>query len=101
MGEELQKEKAEAKINEEELSFLSLVYSLSQAAWSWLGKQVHPVSNQVQKDLKQAKSMIDMLRMLQKKTQGNLNPKEQQMIEGVLADLELNYVEESSKKVDS
>jgi hypothetical protein len=97
MGEELEKEKAEAKINEEELSFLSLVYSLSQAAWSWLGKQAHPVNNQIQKDLKQAKAMIDMLRMLQKKTQGNLNPKEQQILEGILSDLELNYVEESTK----
>ncbi len=95
MGEELEKENA--KVNEEELSFLSLVYSLSQAAWSWLGKQAHPVNNQIQKDLKQAKAMIDMLRMLQKKTQGNLNPKEQQIIEGILADLELNYVEESTK----
>jgi hypothetical protein len=97
MGEELGKEKAEAKINEEELSFLSLVYSLSQAAWSWLGKQAHPVNNQIQKDLKQAKAMIDMLRMLQIKTQGNLNPKEQQILEGILSDLELNYVEESTK----
>ncbi|MDD5491510.1 MAG: DUF1844 domain-containing protein [bacterium] len=88
-------EKDNAITNEEELSFLSLVYSLSQAAWSWMGKQAHPVSNQIQKDLKQAKSMIDMLRMLQKKTQGHLNPKEQQMLEGILADLELNYVEES------
>jgi hypothetical protein len=95
MSEELEKDNT--KINEEELGFLSLVYSLSQAAWSWMGKQAHPVSNQIQKDLKQAKSMIDMLRMLQKKTQGNLNPKEQQIIEGILADLELNYVEESAK----
>lgn len=99
MGEDLEKE--QATMNEEELSFLSLVYSLSQAAWSWLGKQAHPVNNQIQIDLKQAKSMIDMLRMLRKKTQGNLNPKEQQMIEGVLADLELNYVEESNKTVSS
>jgi hypothetical protein len=89
--------KDDAKVNEEELSFLSLVYSLSQAAWSWMGKQAHPVNNQIQKDMKQAKAMIEMLRMLQKKTQGNLNPKEQQIIEGVLADLELNYVEESAK----
>lgn len=95
MNEEL--EKNSTKVNEEELSFLSLIYSLSQAAWSWMGKQAHPTSNQVQKDLVQAKSMIDMLRMLQKKTQGNLSPKEQQILEGILADLELNYVEESTK----
>ncbi len=99
MNEELKKN--DPKVNEEELSFLSLIYSLSQAAWSWLGKQAHPTSNQIQKDLVQAKSMIDMLRMLQKKTQGNLNPKEQQILEGTLADLELNYVEECSKAAHS
>ncbi|MBI5555467.1 MAG: DUF1844 domain-containing protein [Elusimicrobia bacterium] len=99
MNEELKKN--DTKVNEEEISFLSLIYSLSQAVWSWLGKQAHPASNQIQKDLVQAKSMIDMLRMLQRKTQGNLNPKEQQILEGILADLELNYVEESSKPVSS
>lgn len=85
-------------INEEELHFLSLIYSLSQAAWSWLGKQVHPGTQNVEKDLVQAKSMIDMLRVIQKKTRGNLTEKEQKIIDGIVSDLELNYVEEASKK---
>lgn len=86
------------KVHEDELHFLSLIYSLSQAAWSWLGKQAHPVSQKIEVDLVQAKSMIDMLRVLQKKTQGNLTPKEQQILDGIVSDLELNYVEEAKKK---
>ncbi len=92
------KETAEAKLSEEELHFLSLVYSLTQAAWSWMGKQANPVTQQTQIDLVQAKSMIDMLRCIRTKTQGNLSAKEQSILDSVLSDLELNYVEESSKK---
>ena len=46
----------------------------------------------------QAKSMIDMLRVIRTKTEGNLTAKEQGILDGILSDLELNYVEESSKK---
>lgn len=88
---------AGTNINEEELHFLSLIYSLSQAAWSWLGKQAHPGTQNVEKDLVQAKSMIDMLRVIQKKTRGNLTEKEQKIMDGIVSDLELNYVEEASK----
>jgi|WetSurMetagenome_2_1015567.scaffolds.fasta_scaffold1150609_1 hypothetical protein len=93
-----EKKQPEAALNAEELSFLSLIYSLSQAAWSWLGKQNHPVSNKIEQDLAQAKSMIDMLRVLQQKTQGNLSAKEQDLLDNILSDLEICYVEESSKK---
>jgi hypothetical protein len=96
MAEE-NKEENGTKISEEELHFLSLVYSLTQAAWSWMGKQANPVTQQTQIDLVQAKAMIDMLRIIQKKTAGNLTAKEQGILDGILSDLELNYVEESSK----
>jgi hypothetical protein len=90
-------EATEMNMSEEELPFLSLVYSLAQAAWSWLGKQAHPVTRQVETDLVQAKAMIDMLRVIRRKTEGNLTAKEQNILDNILSDLEINYVTESSK----
>src|SRR5689334_6816722 len=43
-------------------------------------------------DVELGKHWIDVLGMLQKKTAGNLSSKEQQMLEGLLADLRMQYV---------
>jgi hypothetical protein len=74
--------------------FLALVMSLATAAWSQLGKIAHPVTQKVEKDLEQAKVTIDFLRMLLEKTQGNLKPKEQELLRNTVTDLELNFADE-------
>jgi hypothetical protein len=43
-------------------------------------------------DLELGKHWIDILGMLQQKTRGNLLPQEQQILEGLLADLRMQYV---------
>jgi F0F1-type ATP synthase membrane subunit b/b' len=78
--------------------FLALVMSLATAAWSQLGKIPHPVSQKIEKDLEQAKVSIDFLRMLLEKTQGNLKPKEQELLSNTVADLELNFADEAKKE---
>ena len=82
---------------EADYRFLALVMSLATAAWSQLGKIPHPVSNKVEKDLQQAQVTIDFLRMLVEKTEGNLKPKEKEMLTNVVADLELNFADEAGK----
>lgn len=77
--------------------FLALVMSLATAAWAQLGKVAHPVTQKVQRDMEQAKVTIDFLRMLSEKTQGNLQPKEKEMLTNVVADLEMNFADEISK----
>jgi hypothetical protein len=52
----------------------------------------HPVTHQREVDVELGKHWIDVLGMLQKKTQGNLTSKEQQMLEGLLSDLRMQYV---------
>jgi hypothetical protein len=52
----------------------------------------HPVTHQREVDVELGKHWIDVLGMLQKKTAGNLNPKERQMLEGLLSDLRMQYV---------
>src|SRR5438105_4364913 len=77
--------------------FLALVMSLATAAWSQLGKIPHPASQKIEKDLEQAKMSIDFLRMLLEKTQGNLKPKEQELLTHSVTDLELNFADETKK----
>ncbi|HSK64317.1 MAG TPA: DUF1844 domain-containing protein [Pyrinomonadaceae bacterium] len=72
--------------------FLSFIMSIASNAASALGMMEHPVTHQREVDVELGKHWIDVLGMLQKKTNGNLNAKEQQMLEGLLADLRMQYV---------
>ncbi|HPM37407.1 MAG TPA: DUF1844 domain-containing protein [candidate division Zixibacteria bacterium] len=77
--------------------FVQLVLSLQMGAWQQLGKIASPVSGQVDRDLAMAKVSIDLLGMIQAKTAGNLNPEEKRMLDHVLYELRLNYVDELKK----
>ena len=73
-------------------SFVSFLMSIASNAASALGMMEHPVTHQREVDLELGKHWIDVLGMLQKKTQGNLTKQEQQLIEGLLSDLRMQYV---------
>ena len=91
--------RAEAELSEEDLadakdpaSFVNFMMSIASNAASALGMMEHPVTHQREVDIELGKHWIDVLGMLEKKTRGNLNPQERQMIEGLLADLRMQYV---------
>ena len=73
-------------------SFLSLTMSLASNAAASLGMMPHPVTSETGVDLKSAKHWIDVLGMLEQKTQGNLDAQEAEMLENLLADLRMQYV---------
>jgi hypothetical protein len=77
-------------------SFLSLIMSLASNAAASLGMMAHPVTGESGVDLKTAKHWIDVLGMLEQKTQGNLDEQEAQVVETLLADLRMQYVSFSS-----
>jgi hypothetical protein len=88
-----------SEFTEEELAdardpagFLSFVMSIASNAASALGMMEHPVTHQREVDIELGKHWIDVLGMLQKKTTGNLTPQEKRMLEGLLADLRMQYV---------
>jgi uncharacterized protein DUF1844 len=90
---------AEEEFSEEDLadardpaSFVSFIMSIASNAASALGMMEHPVTHQREVDVELGKHWIDVLGMLQKKTAGNLSPQEKRMIEGLLADLRMQYV---------
>jgi len=90
---------AEEEFSEEDLadardpaSFVSFLMSIASNAASALGMMEHPVTHQREVDVELGKHWIDVLGMLEKKTAGNLMPQEKRMLEGLLADLRMQYV---------
>jgi hypothetical protein len=78
-------------------SFPFLVSTLSTQALISLGAVENPFTGKAERDLDQAKHFIDTLEMLQEKTRGNLSSQEQAMLDNVLYELRLAYVESTSQ----
>jgi len=81
-----------------EINFSAFVISLSTQALMHLGEMANPLSGKVEADVPVAKQMIDILGMLREKTKGNLNSGEERLMEDVLFDLRMKYVEAIKKK---
>ena len=63
-----------------------------------LGEIANPLTGKVEMDVPVAKHMIDILGMLKDKTRGNLNASENQLMEDILFDLRMRYVEAVRKR---
>ncbi len=87
----------EAAKNRQFTLFLSLVDLFSGIAMQNLGKLVNPVTGKTERNLEAAAAAIDMLRMLEDRTRGNLAPPESQLLQETIQFLQLNYVTESGK----
>jgi hypothetical protein len=90
--DQMPEEESELPGAEDPSSFASFMMSIASNAASSLGMMEHPVTGKREVDLELGKHWIDILGMLQKKTRGNLLPQEQQILEGLLADLRMQYV---------
>jgi hypothetical protein len=77
---------------EDPAGFVNFVMSIASNAASSLGMMEHPVTHKREVDLELAKHWIDILGMLQHKTRGNLATQEETIVEGLLADLRMQYV---------
>lgn len=80
-----------------EINFSTFILSLSTQALAHLGEIPDPFTQQVSADLPAARQVIDILGMLQEKTRGNLDPAEAKLVEGLLYDLRLRFVEHSKR----
>jgi hypothetical protein len=75
------------------VTFSTFLLGLSTQALVLLGEIPNPASGAVEIDLMAAKQVIDIVGVLETKTQGNLDPAEQGLIESVLYELRMRYVE--------
>ena len=77
--------------------FQNLVVNLARQAAANLGAARHPLTGQIEVDLEGAQQMIDLLQSLRQKTQGNLTADESDLLEGLIGDLQMQYVAVRSK----
>jgi hypothetical protein len=75
------------------IDFHTFVLSLGSSALMHLGELERPGAGAAQKDLPMAKHTIDILAMLQEKTRGNLTADEGRLLESLLYDLRLRFVD--------
>ncbi len=76
-----------------EVNFTTFMVGLSTQALVALGEIPDPASGQNAKDLHAAQQLIDIIGMLREKTRGNLDRDEDSLIEAILFDLRMKYVE--------
>jgi hypothetical protein len=93
--ENLQSRNTSDNSNYPPINFTNFVLSLSTSALFHFGDFSNETGGPAQKNLSAAKQTIDILDMLNEKTQGNLSEQENNLIRGVLYELKLRYVKEN------
>ena len=77
----------------EPVTFSTFVLGLSTQALLHLGEIESPLGGKVEQDLVAAKHMIDILGVLRDKTRNNLEQAEEHLLDSILYDLRMRYVE--------
>jgi len=73
--------------------FANMVIQNTNMAIMLLGKAPHPETGEIVQDLETARILIDQLEMLEAKTKGNLNKKEESLLKQALGALRMAFVE--------
>src|SRR5262245_66604117 len=77
-----------------EVTFIGSVLSLAHTAAFHFGDVPDPMTGQAgQTNLAAAQQIIDILALLEQKTRGNLTAEERQLLEQIVYELRLRYVE--------
>lgn len=94
--------KIDQDIKEEEerpkgIDFSTFILSLGSSTLILLGGVEDPIKGEKMVNLPQAREMIDLLTILKEKTEGNLNKEEGILLDNLLFDLRMRYVEKKEK----
>ncbi|MEP6945460.1 MAG: DUF1844 domain-containing protein [Acidobacteriota bacterium] len=74
-------------------SFINFLSTLATNAAASLGAVPHPATGKRTLDLETGKYWLDVLGMVREKTKGNLHPQESRLLDGILGDLRMQYVQ--------
>ena len=81
------------------MNFSSFLVSVASTAMMHLGAGPHPTTGQTgETNLDLARESIDLLVLLKKKTEGNLTDEEAKLLDAVLYDVRMKYLEASKSK---
>ncbi len=75
-----------------EVTFSTFILSLASSALVQLGEVPNPDTNAMEENLVLARHTIDILDMLQCKTQGCLDEEEHKLLNGILYEVRMKYV---------
>lgn len=89
---------AEGAAADDPTAFANLVMFIASPAAAAMGMTEHPGLAPGELDLPLAKHCIDLLGTLQQKARGNLGVQEEQILEGLLAELRMQYISLTSKQ---
>ena len=74
-------------------SFINFLSTIATNAAAALGAVPHPATGKRSLDLDTGKYWLDVIGMLRDKTEGNLHKEEARLLDGLLADLRMQYVQ--------
>jgi hypothetical protein len=80
------------------IDFATLIMSFASASMICMGMVADPATGKIQKDLFIAKQNIDVISLLKEKTTGNLTQDEEKLIDQILYELRMHYVEIMKEK---
>lgn len=83
--------------DEPHIDFTTFIMSIASAAFVGLGQAPNPGTQKTEVNLELARHNIDLLDLLKEKTKGNLSADESRLIEQVLYELRMRFVEARAK----
>lgn len=75
------------------IDFTTFILSISSAAMMGLGLRVMPGAPKAERNLELAKQNIDLLQMLKEKTKNNLAADEEKLLDGLLYETRMKFIE--------
>ena len=89
-------------MSQPQLTFVAFVFSLASSAAVHFGDLPDPVTGEKPApNLEGAAQMIEILALLEEKTRGNLTAEERQLLEQVLYELRMRFVEATQQPADT
>ena len=85
------------QMSKHDATLFSLVMSLQSMAMVQLGKLANPQTGQIERDLEGARGTIDILDMLKVKCRDNTHDELVKMLDQMVMDLQMNFLDESRK----
>lgn len=89
-------------MSQPQLTFVAFIFSLASSAAMHFGDLADPVTGEKPTpNLEGAAQMIEILALLEEKTRGNLTAEERQLLEQVLYELRMRFVEATQQPADT
>ena len=83
------------------IDFSTFIMSLTSSAFYHLGDIADPETGKTETNLPAVQQTIDMLIMLKEKTQGNLSEEEGKLLEQLIYELQMKFMQKSHSAQDS